>query len=101
MRVKVELDKEVLWFVRWKCSRSERRAFYAALDAVTADPVSMIERSEAVHDPLISRYMLRYFRFAGYIAIFKTSRARDRICVTECRKPERDRKTEHRPNGRP
>lgn len=86
MRIKVELHREVTWFIRQEAGVTEVRAFYEQLWKVSADPVSLIEHSEAAHQPKKSRYMLRFFRFERCIAIFETNRARDRIRVRECQR---------------
>ena len=86
MRIKVELHRDVVWFVRHQCKESEANAFYTELHELRADPVTLIERSEALHDPKLSRYMLRFFRFAGCLAIFETNRSRTRIRVRQCRR---------------
>lgn len=86
MRIKVELHREVIWFIRHEAGVTEVRAFYEQLWKVSTDPISLIEHSEAAHQPEKSRYMLRFFRFERCIAIFETNRARDRIRVRECRR---------------
>ena len=86
MRIKVELHREVIWFIRHEATVTEVRAFYEQLWKLSADPVSLIEHSEAAHQPKKSRYMLRFFRFESCIAIFETNRARDRIRVRECQR---------------
>ena len=86
MRIKVDLHRDVVWFIRHKCNREEQDAFYRELERVRADPVALIEHSEAIRDPEISRYMLRFFRFAECMAIFETNRKRDRIRVRQCRR---------------
>ncbi|MCH7592340.1 MAG: hypothetical protein IH989_06140 [Planctomycetes bacterium] len=86
MRIKVELHREVVGFVRHDADESEIKAFYEALDRLAADPVALIENSEPVRRPGVSRYMLRFFRFGRCIAIFETNRARDRIRVRECQR---------------
>ena len=101
MRIKVELDREVLWFVRRQCSKAEQDAFYAALDRVFADPVAMIRGSEGHYDPELSRYMERFFRFGDCIAIFETNRGRDRARVRKCQRVQRPKTEPGRPNGRP
>lgn len=83
MRIKVELHRDVVWFVKHECSSEERAAFYECLDRVRGDPIG---HSEAIADPRLSRYMLRFFRFERCVAIFETNRARDRIRVRECRR---------------
>jgi len=100
MRVKVELDRDVRWFVRRECSQAEQDEFYAALHSVFADSVSMIEHSEAHHDPKFSRYVQRFFRFGDCIAIFETNRERDRAKVRKCQRLQRPRTEPGRPNGR-
>lgn len=96
MRIKVELHRTVLWFLRHEASTGEIEVFYQRLGQLTTDPVALIEHSEAIHDPEASRYMLRFFRFEGCIAVFETNRARDRILVRQCQ-----RLPQQRPGNRP
>ncbi|MGB2985028.1 MAG: hypothetical protein WBE26_04020, partial [Phycisphaerae bacterium] len=70
MRIKVELHRNVVRFIRHECTEKERGAFYSQLEKLRSDPVALIENSEAIHDPQASRYMLRLFRFMDCIAIF-------------------------------
>ena len=83
MCIKVEMHRNVVWFVKHECSAKERDAFYECLDRVRGDPIGL---SEAITEPALSRYMLRFFRFERCIAIFETNRARDRIRVRECQR---------------
>lgn len=83
MFIEVEIHRNVLLFLKHECSSEERAAFYECLDRVRGDPIGL---SEAITKPALSRYMLRFFRFAGCIAIFETNRARDRIRVRECQR---------------
>ncbi len=86
MRVKVELPRNVVWFIRHEASEAERYAYYEQLARLRKDAVALIENSEPVHDPEASRYMLRFFRFENCIAIFETNRTRDRIRVRQCQR---------------
>ena len=61
------------------------RRFGGRLDEARDDP---IERSEPVSEPDVSRYMLRFFRFAGYLALFQIDPTKDRIVVRLCRKQQ-------------
>lgn len=94
MRIRVELHREVIWFIRHEADEAEIKAFYEQLERVSADAVAMIENSEPVRSPGMSRYMLRFFRFERCIAVFETDRARDCIRVRECRRvpPKRERR---------
>lgn len=83
MRFRVELRKEVVFFVRHVCSASERRAFSEAFEKVREAP---IESSEAIVDPRYSRYVLRYFRFAGCIALFELRPLKNLLIVRSCRR---------------
>ena len=83
MRFKVELHRDVVWDIRHRWSDDEVKAFYEQLDRVRADP---IENSEAIADPKLSRYMLRFFRFAGNLAIFEFDPGRERVRILECRR---------------
>ena len=86
MRFKVELHRDVVWFVRHRCNAAEREAFYRTLHLVRSNPVDAIEHSEPISDPAISRYILRFFRFSGCLAIFKLNVGKNRIRVLECRR---------------
>jgi hypothetical protein len=90
MRVKVELHPGVVWFLRRRCSDAEVDAFREALERVRQAPLT---NSEPTFEPQHGRYMARFFRFAGNIALFQLDRARERIRVLECRRtrprPER------------
>jgi hypothetical protein len=83
MLVKVDLHEDVVWFIRHRCSKEEQLAFLLALEAVRKEPIA---HSEALADPRLSRYMLRFFRFADCIALFKYDVAGNRIKVMECRR---------------
>jgi len=83
VRVKVELHSRVAGFLKHRCSAEEQDAFYRALERIRTAP---IRHSEAIADPRVSRYMLRFFRFGSNLAIFSVNRARDVIRVCECRK---------------
>ena len=84
MWFKVELRKDVVWFLKHRCTDAEVTAFYEALQRLRDDP---IENSQAVSDRRVSRYMLRFFRFGlNGIAIFQLDHAKDRIRVVECRR---------------
>ena len=96
MRIKVELHREVIRLLRHECSEEEVSAFNQGLRRLRSDAVALIENSEAIHDPQVSRYMLRSFRFADCIAIFETNRERDLIRVRQCRRlqPRRQERQE-------
>jgi len=86
MRFRVELHRDVERFLKERQRKRDYEtvsAFYERLDEVREDPVGC---SEAVSDPDLSRYMLRYFRFAGYIALFQIDLAKDRVVIRSCRK---------------
>ena len=83
MRATVELHPDFVWFLKKRCTDAERKAFYNRLEEVRRLP---IENSEAIRDVKLSRYMLRFFRFAGFMAVFKLDLAKNRIRVYECRK---------------
>lgn len=101
MRIKVELHRNVVRFIRHECTEKERGAFYSQLEKLRSDPVALIENSEAIHDPQASRYMLRLFRFMDCIAIFEMNRARDRILVRQCQRVTPKRRRERNPNEGP
>ncbi len=52
MRCKVELHREVVWFIRHDCNDTEVDAFYKALERVRDDPIG---ESEAFSDAELSR----------------------------------------------
>jgi hypothetical protein len=83
MRIKVELGRKVTRYLRWECNDEEQLAFRRGLDRVREDP---IENSEPTRDPKVSRYMLRFFRFDGKMAVFQLSPLGDRIRVLRCRR---------------
>jgi hypothetical protein len=83
MLLKVDLHPDVVWFVQQRCTGAEQQAFYAALQATRTEPVGS---SEAILDPGLSRYMLRFFRFANCLAVFHYDPARGSIKVLECRR---------------
>lgn len=97
MRFKVELHPDVRFFLR-KASRETRMAFEEALRLVCDDP---IENSIAHHDPKQSKYMLRYFRFDGHLAIFGLIASRDEIRVIECRPPKHIANRQSRTDAEP
>lgn len=82
MLFKVELHPDVTWYIRHRCRRSVQDDFYRQLQAIRSEPIN---NSEAIDDPRLSRYLLRFFRFAGDLAIFELDLARSRIRVLECR----------------
>jgi len=84
MRIKVELHKDVVWYIRHRCNREEAESFYERLEKVRLEPIT---NSQAISDPKVGRYMLRFFRFLRNIAVFEYDIARDHIRVLECRKP--------------
>jgi len=83
MRVKVELHKDVVRYVRRSCNDDEVAAFYEQLERLRTDP---IDDSEPTTDPRLSKYMLRFFRIGNNLAIFEYDPARNRIRVLECRR---------------
>jgi len=96
MRIKVELHPEVVWFIRHRCNEGEVSGFYERLERLREEP---IENSEAVTDPRLSRYMLRFFRFRQNLAIFELNPAKNRIRVLECRRTPPRRARSQKPNG--
>lgn len=97
MRFKVELDRDVADFLRTKCVRGEVDWFYRQLERVCRDP---IKNSEAIQCLGLSRYILRFFRFAGCAAIFEFDAARGRIKVLTCRRLTSNLPTERKPEAR-
>lgn len=100
MRIKVELHREVRWFLKRECTAEECAAFYEQLESICSDPISLIANSEPVHDPGASRYMMRAFRFADNLAVFQMNRSRDRILIRQCQRVARQRHpTQESDNG--
>lgn len=95
MRIKVELHRSVVWFIKRDCNDQERYEFYEELDLIRTD---IITNSEPIVEPKLSRYMLRFFRFGRNIAIFEMNRSRDEIRVRLCRKLK-PRKPDPDPNA--
>ena len=83
MRVKMELHTDVVWFLRQRCTDDERDEFYRQLEMLRAGPIG---NSEPIPVPKLREYMLRFFRFAGSIAIFEFDAAKNRVRVLECRR---------------
>ncbi len=96
MRIKVELHRDVVWFLRQRCTDGEVDAFYDMLERLRTEPIA---NSEAVADPQLSRYMLRFCRFKQNLAIFRYDASRDRIRVLECRRRQPKRRQSGAPDG--
>lgn len=96
MRFRVELHRDVVWFIRHVCSPDERRDFQERLDRLRDDPLA---ESEPCTEIELSRWLLRVFRFGGNVAVFQLDLHRERILVRQCRRlrgrddPESTRKT--------
>lgn len=92
MRFKVDMNEQVVRYLRLQCDKRERLAFADAMERVRQAPLA---NSEPAFDPKQSPYMARYFRFGANIALFQFDRARQKIRVLECQKrkrhPERKR----------
>ena len=85
MRFKVELYPDLARDLRYRWPPDEVEAFYSRLNEVLEDP---IEQSEAISEPSLSRYMLRFFRFGAQtekIAIFGLDATIAKIRVVKCR----------------
>lgn len=78
----MELHRDVVRFLMG-ADDDEVDAFYEEVTKVRTKPIA---HSEAVADPALSRYMLRFFRFANCLAIFQYRPAEDRIIVRQCRR---------------
>ncbi|MFH0983019.1 MAG: hypothetical protein V2A79_15985 [Planctomycetota bacterium] len=89
MRIKVELHPDVVaWLHQHRHDQRLIDLFYRRLHALCDEPRTLIANSEAVSDPSLSRYMLRFFRFGenkDYVAVFKPDVGRSRIRVLGCR----------------
>ena len=92
MRATVELHPDVVWILKKRCTDAERKAFYNRLEEV---------RREPIRDVRLSRFMLRFFRFAEFMAAFKFDLAKNRIRVYECRKITPGRLRNENPPGKP
>jgi hypothetical protein len=95
MRADAELDQDVLWELRHRCSQAETADFFRQLEWVRDAPIT---RSEMHVDRRLSRYVLRRFAFGSAverIAIFEYDGRRMR--VIECRLSEPRRMREPHP----
>ncbi len=98
MRVKVELHRDVVRFIRHECTEGEVRAFYEKLEQVRSEPIGT---SEAVSDPKLSRYILRFFRFGRNLALFEYQPANNLIVIRECRRAPQGQGGEQRSGDAP
>ncbi len=98
MRATVELHTDVVWLLKKRCTDAERKAFHNRLEEVRREP---IEKSEPIRDVKLSRYMLRFFRFAGFMAVFRFDSVKNRIRVYECRKITPGRLPKNNPPATP
>jgi hypothetical protein len=80
MRLWIEISVDI--YVG-SCTSEEQDEFFRMLRKIRSEPIG---NSEAISDPRLSRYMLRFFRFGNNIAIFQYRPAEDLIKVLECRK---------------
>ncbi len=101
MRLEAELHEDALWFLRHECGQQELTTFYEGLDAVRTEPIRNSEGPGSLSKK--NKYALRFFRFAGNLALFEFDPARKRIRVVECRKslPKRRRATRSRGDADP
>jgi hypothetical protein len=83
MRLQAELHRDVVWYLRNRCTDREVSEFYEQLERVRKEP---IKHSEALHDPSIRSYALRMFRFGAHLAAFKLDAAKRKVSVLACRK---------------
>ena len=85
MRFKVELHPDLERELRHWWPPGSADAFYRRLHEVIKDPVAL---SEPHHEPELSRYMLRRFRFGEkpvQIAVFRLDAVAGSIRVLTCR----------------
>jgi hypothetical protein len=82
MRLKVEFADDAAAYLR-KCTQAEREEFIRRLDEVRLEPV---KHSYFVHQPDVSRYVLRRFQFGSHEAIFSLDVGRHLIRVVLCRR---------------
>lgn len=83
MRFKVELHKDVVWFIRRGCAADEAKEFYAWLERLRDDPIA---GTEVFVDKKLAPYALRYFRFGRNIGVFRLDAVRQKVIVRQCRK---------------
>ena len=83
MRFKVELHKDVNWFVRRECSVDEAKEFYAWLERLRGDPIT---DTEVVVDRELAPYTFRSFRFGRNLGVFRLDPVRQEVLVRQCRK---------------
>ena len=55
MRIRVELHRDVIRFIRRECSAKERNAFHEELERLRSDAFALIENSEPTYQPEESR----------------------------------------------
>ncbi len=97
MRIKVELFRVVLRYLRHECSTDERALFSEELQRVRDEPIA---RSQAIYDPNISKYMLRFFHFGEHMAMVELDVSLNVMRVVKCRKakPRHLRDAERNPS---
>lgn len=81
--LQVGLHKNVVGFLRHEATTRKVKAFYEALQKERREPA---KHSFPLSDPSLSRYMLRAFRFATCVAVFRLDAGRNRMRVLKCRR---------------
>ena len=95
MRFKVELHRDVGWFIRHYCSADEAREFYGWLERLRDDPVT---DTHPMIDEDVAPYVLRFFRFGQNIGIFRLDAVHQEVMVRQCRRFRGDRtRGRHKP----
>ena len=83
MSFRLELDRDVVWFIRHVCSPDEVQQFYDWLNRLRNDPFT---DTESCTDRTLSRYALRLFRFGRNIGVFRIDLSKETIRVRQCRR---------------
>jgi len=84
MRIKVELHRDVVWYLKRRCNEKERAEFSAVQERIRSDPITLIDETDAIFEPRLSTHMLRLFRFGNNVAVFRFDPARSKIKILEC-----------------
>ena len=98
MRFKVELHRDVGWFIRHYCSSDETREFYGWLEHLRDDPVT---DTHAIVDRELAPYAMRFFRFGRNIGIFRLDAVQEEVLVRQCRRFRGERTPARHDRGPP
>lgn len=83
MRLQAELHRDVVWYLRNRCTDREVSEFYERLEFIRKEP---IKHSEPMRDSAVRSYSLRMFRFGVHLAAFKLDVVKRKVWVLVCRK---------------